>query len=119
MSEADASSKPAATGGGATPDRRLVLRFRSQKDVTCLMVATNERVPGRLRDVSINGVGIIINRRLARGAALMIETKAPDNSSALSLSARVVHSTMVSQGVWLVGCTFTSSLSEQELPALL
>ncbi len=75
--------------------------------------------PATIRDISVNGIGLLLPRRFEPGAGLMIEVPRSDSQSTETLLARVVHATAIARGVWLLGCTFPSPLSDDELSTLL
>jgi hypothetical protein len=75
--------------------------------------------PATVRDLSINGIGLVLARRFEPGAGLVIEVPGTASDVSESLLARVVHATSVGRNLWLLGCTFPSPLSDDELNALL
>jgi hypothetical protein len=75
--------------------------------------------PAIVRDVSVSGIGLVLPRRFERGAGLAIEIPRADGNRPESLLARVVHATSLPRGLWLLGCSFPSPLSEDELQGLL
>jgi hypothetical protein len=72
--------------------------------------------PGTIRDVSQGGLGLVLQRRFEPGTVLFIELPGTDSRPLL---ARVVHAARLAQGSWLLGCTFSSKLSEDEVRRLL
>jgi hypothetical protein len=75
--------------------------------------------PATVRDISAGGVGLVVARRFEPGAGLVIEIPATDTTPADSLLARVMHATALPHGLWLLGCSFPSQLSDDELRGLL
>jgi hypothetical protein len=75
--------------------------------------------PATVRDISAGGVSLVVPRRFEPGAGLVIEIPAGDSTPADSLLARVVNATRLPQGQWLLGCSFPSELSDDELRRLL
>jgi hypothetical protein len=71
--------------------------------------------PATLRDLSVSGIGLVLGRRFERGAGLVIEIPGSADTPADSLLARVVHTTGLPDGRWLLGCVFVSPLSDDEL----
>jgi diguanylate cyclase (GGDEF)-like protein len=64
-----------------------------------------------IRDVSMSGIGLHLDRRLPDDTVLMIEPLAPE---ARTLLARVLHTTP-EEGGWRHGCELSTRLSAEEL----
>jgi hypothetical protein len=72
----------------------------------------------RVRDISIQGICLLVGKRFEPGIGLLIEL--PSNRhSYTSLQTRVVHATMNRDGHWIIGCIFAWALSEEEIRACL
>jgi hypothetical protein len=82
---------------------------RSDKDIVW---------PATIRDISEGGLGIVMGRRFERGAGLAIELPGKDGRTAETLLAKVVHTTELPGKRWLLGCSFISRLSEEEVRAV-
>jgi hypothetical protein len=67
---------------------------------------------GTVRDLSRGGVGLILPRRFEPGTVLFVELP---GSEARPLLVRVAHTVRLPRGTWLLGCAFSSKLSEEEL----
>ncbi len=74
--------------------------------------------PATIRDVSTRGIGLILGRRFERGTGLAVEVPGPDGEPADTLLVRVVHTTTLSEGSWLLGCALVSELSNDEVEAM-
>src|SRR5947207_4875100 len=74
--------------------------------------------PVKIRNVSLEGIGLILNQNLAPGLLLAIHVINPDKNFAKTMLARVVHATPQSDGVFLIGCKFSVPLLYEELSAL-
>jgi PilZ domain len=72
----------------------------------------------RLRDISAGGLCLILSRRFERGAGLAIEVPGVDADSQSTMLARVVHVRAEGGGLWALGCSFVSPLSDEELATL-
>lgn len=72
----------------------------------------------KVRDVSVGGLGLVLKRRFERGAGLAIEIPATASRPGDTLLVKVVHTTRLPDGEWLLGCALVSQLSEDELKAL-
>jgi hypothetical protein len=73
---------------------------------------------GRVRDISVGGIALILRHRVERETELILEL-ATTAGEVRSLPAQVVHVTQERDGCWIVGCAFESLLSEDELQSLL
>jgi hypothetical protein len=71
-----------------------------------------------VNDLSVTGIGLLINRTLEIGSTLALQL-VRDPLHSLIRIARVVHCTEQPDGWWLVGSRFTVPLPEKELRALL
>jgi hypothetical protein len=74
---------------------------------------------GTIRDISANGIGLILNRRFEPDTRLVINLPFPASGTRRSILVRVVHATPLTPGFWLLGCVFPRPLPEDELFALL
>jgi hypothetical protein len=74
---------------------------------------------GTVRDISANGIGLLLNRRFEPGARLVIELPSPASGTRRNVLARVVHATPLTHGFWLLGCIFPAPLPEDEFHALI
>jgi hypothetical protein len=74
---------------------------------------------GTVRDISANGIGLLLNRRFEPGTRLVIELPSLACGTRQSVLARVVHATPLAIGFWLLGCVFSAPLPEDEFHALI
>jgi PilZ domain len=98
---------------------RVYERFSCDIPTTCQPIAARSDKditwPASIRDVSEGGVGLILARRFERGAGLAIELPGSGDRPAETLLAKVVHTTRLPDNRWLLGCSFISKLSEDEV----
>jgi hypothetical protein len=74
--------------------------------------------PARIRDLSISGLSLVLNRPFEPGAGLAIEVQGPESHPPVIVLARVVHARH--RGLdWVLGCAFVSPLQDNVLDALL
>jgi hypothetical protein len=108
--------------------RQLVgLRRRTSVRYRCALATlghiyfpgTGERMETWIANLSEGGIGLNLNCTLAAGTSVMIYLKGPNESTTVSLLARVIHSTKETDGSWRVGCEFASKLQPDMLDALL
>ena len=109
-------------------ERRAYVRIASDRAVRCTAADRSaDRCrepgwPGRLRDVSQGGCGLLSQHRFRPGTVLLIDLREGEGNTRRSLRAEVVHATAhLSDGTpcWLLGCRFDEPLSDVELAAIL
>ena len=102
-------------------DRRARVRYAAHQQAFC------QPGSGRLedhwwratvQDISMNGIGLIVPRHFEPGTALTIELYHADQSFASALPIHVARTAAAPGGGWLLGCTLTHPLQENELKAL-
>src|SRR5262249_19029025 len=93
------------------------VRQRFDWDVACELTTygVSDRWSARVRDISADGLGLVLDRSLDAGTVLEVEFTTNDGSLAYTVGARVSHSRAVREGEWLAGCTFVGRLSDEEL----
>jgi c-di-GMP-binding flagellar brake protein YcgR len=104
---------------GMEVERRAVVRYLCDRQVTYRPLLTRERLRARVRNISVDGIGLLLSDAIDRGTEIAIELQSLDPDIPLTLVARVVHATRESNGSWLVGCKFLTRPTEEHLLALL
>ena len=74
--------------------------------------------PTEIRDVSATGIGMLVRRRFEPGAVLFVHLTSTVDHSARLLAIIVAHVTETEDGHWILGCTFSRTLSNSELANL-
>jgi hypothetical protein len=100
-------------------DRRAWIRFGSDLAAVCHTPATRREVgwTARVKDISRGGVGLMLRHRFRRGTRLLVELRDHAGMTRV-LAARVVRACAVVESAdhgWLMGCTFETQLTEEEL----
>ena len=100
-------------------DRRAAERIPVISGTTCSFVAPviEDFGTAKIRDVSLDGVGLILLRKVELGTTLAIGLSNPTKGFAKTVMVKVVHVTPV-HGGFLVGGQFTAPLSYLELTTL-
>jgi hypothetical protein len=112
-------SDSSASGRQAQIERRAAERFASVREASCSpLSARNTAITVRVRDVSLNGIGLLSSRRFERCTLLLIEVQGEGESLPSLLVGRVVHITAQATGDWLIGCELVRGLSEEDVRAL-
>ena len=100
-------------------ERRAGERMAFAQDTTCTAVAPigPDVGPARLRDVSMEGLGLVLTRPAEAGAMIAVTLTNTPKGFAKTVVLRVTHVTRINGG-FLIGGTFTAPLTYQELTAL-
>jgi len=75
--------------------------------------------PAQVRDISVDGVGLVLARGFQQGTVLEFELHNDRRGRWAQALVRVVRSAARDEGGWLVGCVFARKLAPEELNALL
>ena len=121
MSQQRTAVVAATVSAACKAERRASVRLQSSAKGACQSLSL-ERETGweaAIRDISGNGIGLLLSRRFEAGASLAIEIPEAARGQKHLLLARVVRATLQSDGNWLVGCTLMSPLAEDEVRLLL
>lgn len=102
-------------------ERRAAVRQRFDWDVACELTSygVGERWAAQVRDISAEGLGLVLDRAFDAGTVLEVELASRDGSLAYTVVARVSHSRPLADGQWLAGCSFVGKVSDDELRDLL
>ena len=102
---------------GMEMERRAVVSYLCDRKVIHSPLLMRKRIWARVRNVSVDRIGLLLGAPIEPGTRLTIEMKTLDPSILLTLLARVVHSTKQEEGSWIVGCKFITRPSEEDLLA--
>ena len=102
----------------AAIELRAWVRFRSEQDIACQPEAAEYCWAGSIQDVSPGGLALNLRRPFVPGTILSVELT-PKAAGPRCLVVRVGHATKQTNDRWIIGCEFTSPLSEEELQSLL
>jgi hypothetical protein len=102
-------------------DRRVSVRYLAEKESFAYSLGNNGDVcfTARIHDISRDGMGLIVSERVDPGTILNVELHGSAEGVPCFLLARVMWTRERGEGMLLVGCQFSRSLSESELRALL
>ena len=105
----------------AASDRRETERITCNLPGKCYKITrrARRRMGMRVRDLSVNGIGLVLKQPLERGTILALELPYASKGKAEPSLACVMHSTQRADGQWLIGCFFDRKLTEAELEAFL
>ena len=118
---------PSRTGhskGRPKIERRAWVRTPNDHEVSCQPMAASSKEEldtawlGRVRDISVGGIALLLNHRFEPGTALIVELS--ERPKVLRhLLVHVIHATPEPNGRWILGCAFDCALSQQELQTFL
>ena len=70
-----------------------------------------------VRDLSVGGIGLLVNRCLDAGTVLTVELDTANGNPSQVHQARVVHAKPQADGTWFLGCIFVNKLRAADLQA--
>jgi hypothetical protein len=116
MSSATAPPAPQTPGTPGTIECRVWPRQPCEVQVQCQPAAARhdkeQNWQGTIQNLSRGGLGLLLERRFEPGTVLFVELPGSDGRPLL---VRVAHAVRLPRGTWLLGCAFSSKLSEDEL----
>jgi hypothetical protein len=100
-------------------DRRAAERMAASADTSCGFVSpvVEDFGPAKVKNVSMEGIGLIVTRRVEPGNLLAVNLVNKAHGFAKTVLVRVIHVTP-QPGAFLIGGTFNLPLTYQELAAL-
>jgi hypothetical protein len=100
-------------------DRRQAERFPVNADASCPFASpvVENFGPVKIRDVSMQGVGLIVSRKVEPNTLLAITLTNQTRGFSKTVLVRVTHSTPLAGG-YLVGGSFTVPLTYQDMSTL-
>ena len=102
-------------------ERRASVRLQSSAKGSCQSLSVRREMgwEASVRDISCDGIGLVLPRRFEVGTLLAVELTEEAEGPKHLLLARVVRTLPQSESSWLVGCTLVNPLTEDELQLLL
>ena len=102
-------------------ERRAAVRYASGKDCPCQALSSEKDVrwAAEVRDVSGDGVGLVMNRRFEPRTVLTLEIPGKGQAAAHRLLIRVVRVQPLAKRRWLIGCIFARRLGEEEVQTIM
>jgi hypothetical protein len=101
----------------AAEDRRVWVRHPANLETTYRPAGSGDsaRFSAVVRNISGGGLSLLVDRDFAPGDLLSVELPGPAEGSSSSALACVVHVAPQGEGKWVVGCTFSRELSDEDL----
>lgn len=113
----DLSNSPAAMAKELRGNERQ--KPSRQREVRVLPRPGTQSYRGLLRDFTRKSIGIVVNQGFVVDTILAIQLRSASTGLSCMLSGRVIHATVEADGHWLIGCTLSRPLSDEEALALL
>jgi hypothetical protein len=106
---------------GPSANRRASVRWRAAPATPgkVFVAATYETIYGGVLDLSVNGVGLLLSRPLELDTLVLIALEGTKGAGTFELLSQVARVTPQRDGTWVVGCSFYTDLTEDELESLL
>lgn len=100
-------------------DRRAAERLPVNAGTSCSFVSPviTDFGAARVRDISLNGVGLVLSRKVEVGSTLVVGIANEERGLAKTMMVRVTHATPIPGG-FLVGGEFATPLTYQEFTSL-
>jgi c-di-GMP-binding flagellar brake protein YcgR len=104
-------------GGPPLEERRVRVRYPANLETTLEPVNGTEsiRLSGRVRNISANGINLVVPHHFEPGSMLGIELPGTLGQPSYRVLACVVHATATAEGQWALGCTFARELGDDDL----
>jgi hypothetical protein len=101
-------------------DRRRSERFPVNADTSCTFVSpvVEDFGPARIKNISTEGIGLLVTRPVEAGALLAVTLSNPARGFTRTILVRVAHVTTQHGGVHLVGGTLSTPLAYDDLTKL-
>jgi hypothetical protein len=101
-------------------NRRATVRYRCAPKVPGRAFIANscKSVSALVVDVSLGGIGLILECHIEEGTLLRIEMGKDDKEVLVDRAANIAHNTPIGDGRWRCGCEWVYPLTEEELQVL-
>ncbi len=102
-------------------ERRAWVRYSCDLDASCIPANEDPDIlwPARVINIACGGVGLVLSRRFEPGTLLQVELQIPKRGFSRPLLMQVTHIAGHEFGGWLIGCSFTNPISDEELQQML
>jgi|SRR5208282_5226295 len=102
-------------------ERRAAVRYACDLDSSCRRITTGEKDfwGAKILNISAMGIGLLIGRRFELGTLLGIELQGARDNSLHQVMVRVANVRSEGARQWILGCAFTTPLTDEEVEALL
>ncbi len=99
-------------------ERRASVRYSCRSDARlCFPPPPGHEacVRATARDISTGGISLIVSQWFGQGTLVRIELQNGTRDAVRQINACVMHSTLLPDGQWFVGCAFLERLSPEDM----
>lgn len=117
----NSNDSPADATRASGSDARVTERYPSKLEVSSRLIAAvgDEFRPAKIRDISANGICLVIDRPFDVGTVLTLELLDTKTQSFVApLQLKVVYTRKHSGGCWLVGGSLSHQITTEEIQSL-
>src|SRR5436305_9060069 len=109
--------KPGAQPQRVRAERRRTDRLAVDLETVCQPITGggDAQWPGKVRNLSRNGIAVALKRRFERGALLAFQLEDRQRAVERRVYARVIHTRAEGKDTWVLGCVLAGELSDDEL----
>lgn len=106
-----------AAESAAETERRMRERYPSNLEIIYRPAGDGVeiRFTGRVRNISLGGINVVVNRRFEPGELLSVELPGVEGRPMNTVLACVIHVTPQPDGEWALGCNFARELTDEDL----
>src|SRR5437764_10748682 len=107
----------AAPSGERDDERRVWVRYPSKAETVVKPInnGVDTRFSARVRNVSRGGLSLVVNKQFEPGDLVSIELPGASEAKTDTVLACVIHVHATADKNWVLGCTFSEELGEDEL----
>jgi hypothetical protein len=106
----------------SSDDKRAWIRFacdEKRPPQATVLINPNNKILARVVNISPGGIGLGTQRHCEPGTPLRLELVDAAGRTSRPIQARVVHSTSKGPEDWLIGCSFDTPLTEEDVAPFL
>ncbi len=106
----------------AADDKRVWIHFFCEGERpprATLLINPSNKIQAHILNISPSGIGLATKRHFDPGMRLRLELVDASGHTSRPIQARVVHSTSKGTDDWIIGCSFETPLTEDDMDSLL
>lgn len=118
---AEPSDSSEVSAAPADIERRVSTRYPCSLTTSCRLIASvrGSTLPARVRNLSVGGISLVVNRHFESGSVLTIELKSLKRDFACTLELTVCYCVDHPNGESILGGRFLRTLDDDELSIFL
>jgi hypothetical protein len=121
MAVDSSTSEKQKSANSHNPERRHLARYlcTPPRPVRLIARPNFNSISALVHDFSLRGIGLVCDRTFEPGTLLAVQLQSRNAGLSGILTAKVKHLTDLANGKWLVGCSLSRSLTDDEVFTLL